>query len=429
MLNTAELEKLVRDQVATSVNNEIIGLLDSADWLNTVEESIIDYAQQRVVAKFSNDESMAQILATVENSVKTLFENGSISNIKDLVSEDDIQSVINSELNNSIGLYIEKLFDDKEWIANVRNHAVAHLLRGLEKELRSINVNQIVLESIEKLFKEHAKTIEFNGIDDRSSVTELTVMNGAVIVEHDFVATNIQAVDSITAETLSVRGDLVVKGNVNTDGRAWDNLKTAIEQRVTANFENTSKDQLVDSVLDRAKNSGISFDQVKIDGKLLIADNALSSAITLSSLQKVGALKELTVLGEADFNNTAFVANKRLGVNTREPSSALSVWDEEVEIAVGKRKERTGFIGTNRKQHLEIGVNGKGDITIKDDGLVVINQLQVGKQRISHGAEVPGYSGSKGDIVFNINISPKNPVFAWMCIGGFNWVALAASIS
>ena len=284
MLNTAELEKLVRDQVATSVNNEIIGLLDSADWLKTVEESIIDYAQQRVVAKFSNDESMAQILATVENSVKTLFENGSITNIKDLVSEDDIQSVINSELNNAIGLYIEKLFDDKEWIANVRNHAVSHLLRGLEKELRSINVNQTVLESIEKLFKEYAKTIEFNGIDDRSSVTELTVMNGAVIVEHDFVATNIQAVDSIATETLSVQGDLVIKGNVNTDGRAWDNLKTAIEKRVTANFENTSKDQLVDSVLDRAKNSGISFDQVKIDGKLLVADNALSSAITSSSL-------------------------------------------------------------------------------------------------------------------------------------------------
>jgi hypothetical protein len=429
MLNTAELEKLVRDQVATSVNNEIIGLLDSANWLNTVEESIIDYAQQRVVAKFSNDESMAQILATVENSVKTLFENGSITSIKDLVSEDDIQSVINSELNNAIGLYIEKLFDDKEWISNVRSHAVAHLLRGLEKELRSINVNQTVLESIEKLFKEHAKTIEFNGIDDQSSVTELTVMNGAVVVEHDFVATDIQAVESIATKTLSVQGDLVVKGNVNTDGRAWDNLKTSIEQKVTQTFESKSKDDLIDSILDRAKNSGITFDQVKVNGKTLVSDNVLSSAITESSLQKVGLLKELTVIGEADFNNTAFVANKRLGVNTREPSSALSVWDEEVEISVGKRKERTGFIGTNRKQHLEIGVNGKGDITIKDDGLVVINQLQVGKQRISHGSEVPGYSGSKGDIVFNINVSPKNPVFAWMCVGGFNWVALSASIS
>ena len=429
MLNTAELEQLVRDQVAKSVNDEIIGLLDSADWLNSVETSIIDYAQQRVVAKFSNDEAMAQILSTVETSVKNLFEKGSIKSIKDLVSEEAIQTVINSELNSSIGTYVEKLFADSEWVSNVRSSAVAHFLRSLEKDLKAVNINQKVLESVEKLFKEHAKTIQFNGIDDKSTVTELTVMNGAVVVEHDFVATNIQAVDSIATEKLSVRGDLIVTGDVNTDARAWDNLKTAIGNKVFKDFETNVKDSLVDGVLDAAKVNGINFAQVKIDGKPLVDNNELSSAITGSSLQRVGNLRELTVLGEADFNNTAFVANKRLGINTREPSSALSVWDEEIEIAVGKRRERTGFIGTNRKQHLEIGVNGKGNIIIHDNGLVEIPQLQVGKQRISHGSEVPGYSGSKGDIVFNINVSTKNTVFAWMCIGGFNWVALNASIS
>jgi len=429
MLNTAELEQLVRDQVAKSVNDEIIELLDSADWLNSVESSIIDYAQQRVVAKFSNDEAMAQILSTVETSVKNLFENGNIKSIKDLVSEEAIQTVINRELNTSIGTYVEKLFADNEWVSNVRSNAVAHFLRSLEKDLKAVNINQKVLESVEKLFKEHAKTIQFNGIDDKSTVTELTVMNGAVVVEHDFVATNIQAVESIATEKLSVHGDLVVTGDINTDARAWDNLKTAIGNKVFKDFETSVKDSLISGVLDSAKVNGIDFAQVKIDGKVLVNNNELSSAITSSSLQRVGNLHELTVIGEADFNNTAFVANKRLGINTREPSSALSVWDEEIEIAVGKRKERTGFIGTNRKQHLEIGVNGKGNITIKDDGLVVIDQLQVGKQRISHGSEVPGYSGSKGDIVFNINISPKNTVFAWMCVGGFNWVALSASVS
>jgi len=429
MLNTAELEQLVRDQVSKSVNDEIIGLLDSADWLNSVETSIIDFAQQRVVAKFSNDEAMAQILSTVEKSVKNLFENGSIKSIKDLVSEDAIQTVINSELNASVGTYVGKLFTNSEWVSNVRNSAVAHFLRSLEKDLKAINIDQKILESVEKLFKEYAKTIQFNGIDDKSTVTELTVMNGAVVVEHDFVATTIQAVESLTTSTLSVHGDLVVKGDVNTDARAWDNLKTAIGNKVFKDFTINVKETLIEEVLDTAKNNGIDFAQVKINGNFLVNNNELSASITDSCLQSVGNLRELTVFGEADFNNTVFVANKRLGINTREPSSALSVWDEEIEIAVGKRKERTGFIGTNRKQHLEIGVNGKGNITIKDDGLVVIDQLQVGKQRISHGSDVPGYSGSKGDIVFNINVGPKNPVFAWMCVGGFNWIALSASIS
>lgn len=429
MINAAELEQLVRDQITASVNNEIIGLLDNADWLNTVEKEIIDYAQKRVVAKFNNNESMSQILATVENSVKTLFESGAITSIKDLVSDDAIQSVINSELNKSVGMYIEKLFDDREWIVNVRSHAVSHLLRGLEKELRSIDINQTVLESIEILFKDYVKTIEFNGIDDRSSVTELTVMDGAVVVENDFVATNIQAVKNISSEEVFVHGALIVKGSVNTDGPAWGSLRSSIENKVIETFNRESKKALVDSVLDTASKQGIEFNEVKINGMPVLSGSTLSPVVTSSSLQTVGNLKELTVLGEADFNNTVFVANKRLGINTREPNSVLSIWDEECEVSIGKHSEQTSFIGSTRKQNLKIGVNNKGAITIDNTGLVTIDQLQVGKQKISHGSDVPGYSGTKGDIVFNINVGPKNPVFAWMCVGGFNWVALSASVS
>ena len=342
-----------------------------------------------------------------------------------MIDVSQFEALIREQINESVTNEVNKLLMTGEWSTQLKTQALAHVVRALKKELQNAEVDAKIREYVIELFN----GLDVKGIDDRADSVELTVMNGAVVVEHDFVATNIQAVESIATETLAVRGDLVVRGSVNTDGRAWDNLKTAIEQKVTQNFENKSKEDLVNSVLDRAMNTGISFDQVRLNGKTIVRDNELGSSITESSLRTVGALKELTVLGEADFNNTVFVANKRLGVNTRDPSSALSVWDEEVEIAVGKRKERTGFIGTNRKQHLEIGVNGKGDITIKDDGLVVIKQLQVGKQRIGHDVEVPGYSGSKGDIVFNINVSPKNPVFAWMCVGWFNWVALAASIS
>jgi len=429
MLNTADLEQLVRDQVAKSVNDEIIGLLDSADWLNTVEASIIDYAQRRVVAKFSNAESMAQILSTVETSVKNLFEKGSIKSIKDLVSEEAIQTVINSELNNSIGTYVEKLFADSEWVSNVRNNAVAHFLRSLEKDLKAVNINQLVNENVEKLFKEYAKTIQFNGIDDKSTATELTVMPGMVVAENDFAANTIQAVKSVTSEDIFVHGSLIVKGSVNTDGSAWGSLKASIENKVIEIFDRDFKKALVDSVLDIASKQGIEFNEVKINGMPVLSGSTLSPAVTASGLQTVGNLKELTVLGEADFNNTVFVANKRLGINTREPNSVLSIWDEECEVSIGKHSEQTSFIGSTRKQNLKIGVNNKGAITIDTTGLVTIEQLRVGKQRISHGSEIPGYSGSKGDIVFNINVSPKSPVFAWMCVGGFNWIALGASVS
>jgi len=429
MLNTADLEQLVRDQVAKSVNDEIVGLLDSTDWLNSVEASIIEYAQQRVVAKFSNADAMAQILSTVENSVKTLFENGSISSIKELVSEESLQKTINAQLNVNVEQYVTQLFNNTEWVGYVKSQVVGTFVRNLSKELAQVDVKKEIKSQVSDLFDSFASQISFSGIDDQATNVELTVMDGAVVVENDFAATNIQAVDSIVTENATVHGDLVVHGNVNTDGHAWDNLKTDVEHTVTKRFEEVSKQSIIEDILTKAESHGINFASVTINGTSLVSGETLSPKITNTNIKRLGLLEEISVRGEADFNNTVFVANKRLGINTREPSAALSVWDEEVEVTMGKRKERTGFIGTNRKQHLEIGVNGKGNIVIHDTGLVEIPQLQVGKQRIGHGNSVPGYSGSKGDIVFNINVSSKNTVFAWMCIGGFNWVALSASIS
>lgn len=429
MLNTAELEQLVRDQISKSVNDEIIGLLDSSEWLNSVEESIIDYAQKRVVTKFSNADAMQQILSVVENSVKQLFESGSISSIKELVDEKTLNNFINKELQTQVISFVDQQFQDRTWLINLQRQIVGSITNRFEKEFRTFPYEQKIKEYTEELFRNFSATIEFNGINDQAVTTQLTVLNDAVVVENDLISNNLSVIKDIETQNIKIKGDLILLGDINTDARGWQMLSNAIENRVFDRFQNSSKQSLYESVVEQAKISGIDFANVSIGGSPLVRDGDLSSKIKNTNIERVGNLKELTVLGEADFNNTAFVANKRVGINTREPSSALSVWDEEVEIVVGKRSERTGFIGSTRKQNLQIGVNNKGNITIKDDGLVVIDQLQVGKQRISHGSEVPGYSGSKGDIVFNITIGPKNPVFAWMCIGGFNWVALSASIS
>ena len=107
---------------------------------------------------------------------------------------------------------------------------------------------------------------------------------------------------------------------------------------------------------------------------------------------------------------------------------ALAVWDEEVEVVVGKTRSQTAFIGTNRKQALEIGINRKAEITVQDDGLVVINRLRLGKNMLSYDTSLPGYLGGKGDMVFNINVSLSDPVFAWVCIGGHKWMPLKAIV-
>jgi hypothetical protein len=169
------------------------------------------------------------------------------------------------------------------------------------------------------------------------------------------------------------------------------------------------------------------FDQVKVNGQTIIDGARLTRVVTESSLQSVGTLKSLTVSGEAKFNNdTLSVLNKRLGVNTDSPEKALGVWDEEVSIVIGKHKLNQAYIGTNREQSVAIGVNREPQIEITTDGLTRIKKLQVGLHKISHSAQVPGWSGTRGDIVFNSNFGADR-VFAWVCLGSYKWQTLKSA--
>ena len=120
------------------------------------------------------------------------------------------------------------------------------------------------------------------------------------------------------------------------------------------------------------------------------------------------------------------VANKRIGINTQDPEMALTVWDEETALVAGKLREQTAYVGTARRQRFALGVNKKASIEIDEDELVSVKKLQIGVNRIAYETTVPNYSGVKGDIVFNTNASVNDPVFAWICLGGFRWKLLKA---
>ena len=419
MFDTQQLENLVREQVAQSVNNDIVSLLDNSEWLETVEQSIIEYAQQRVVARFSNADATQEILVAVKDSVKALFDAGQVSSIKKLVSEDDLKQVVKDELDSVIDRHITNLFGSQEWLNDIKQEAIAGVSRAIRKEFDANDIARRAMDHVESLFENYAKNIKFNGIDDRAEDTELSVMNGVVVVENELVARSMRVMQELTVGSITA-------DQINTN---WDELADNIGADVLNKFSNEIEDGLVERILDSAK-AGIDFKSVSVNGSPLLEDGKLNKTIKETSITSVGTLKNLDVAGDVTLhNNTAVVVNKRVGINTQEPSMSLDVWDEEVQVSIGKKKERTAFIGSNRLQNLEIGVNGRGNITITDKNLVIIDQLQVGKNRITHGTDVPGYSGNKGDIVFNTNVGPNKPVFAWMCVGGFNWIALSATVS
>ena len=417
MINTESIEEIVRQQIKETVESDVLSLLDNEVWINQIEDNITQYAQHRVLAKFNNSESMPQIIDAVKHSVEEMF-TGDIHNIGALIDPNIIKRTINDQLSRQVKKHTEEMFLDSEWIERINAQIINVLTNKLLSDMSNIGVENIVKNTIGELFKEYVKTIQFNGIDDKAEQTELTVFDDAVVVENELISNNISVLSEMKTK------DLVVLGTINIDAPGWQTLASNIQDDVYNKFIHSSKDVLLNDVINIAKEKSIDFGSVTINGNALVDNNVLSDTITESSLTKIGKLQDLKVNGETELNDTVFVKNKRLGINTDTPSMALSVWDEEIEIACGKIKPQTAYIGTNRVQKLQLGVNRSNNIEVDESGLVTIQKLQVGKNRISHSNELPGYQGSKGDIVFNSAVSNANPVFGWVCVGGYNWLEL-----
>ena len=50
----------------------------------------------------------------------------------------------------------------------------------------------------------------------------------------------------------------------------------------------------------------------------------------------------------------------------------------------------------------------------------------MGLHKISHDTQVPGWSGTRGDMVFNASPGPDR-VFAWVCLGAYKWQVLKSA--
>ena len=80
-----------------------------------------------------------------------------------------------------------------------------------------------------------------------------------------------------------------------------------------------------------------------------------------------------------------------------------------------------------KAQDLVVITNNKEQLKVDKNGTTWINELILGRNRISHGTETPGYSGAKGDLVFNTAYVPGG-TFAWLCLGAFRWHELKSAI-
>jgi len=335
-----------------------------------------------------------------------------------------IQHMVEQTVQENILSVVEHLAQDPVWLEKIERMINQAVVQRTVAKISSTDINSIIHqrvdETLDAVHKKFIANFKTNGITDQSTTTQLTVMDDNTVIENQLVAKDMKIMGN------SWVNDLTVTGSINTDNESWNTLAKEISQRTLDQLDESWQQRLITQVSHHIQSQGINFDSVKIQDQPLIAGKSLNHTITDSNIQKLGHLHDLTVRGEAHINETVSVVRHRLGVNTTTPESALSVWDEEVSVIIGKHKNKQAFIGTSRDQSLVLGVNREPQIEIDSSGLTRVKKLQVGLHKISHDTQVPGWSGTRGDIVFNASPSPDR-VFAWVCLGAHKWQTIKSA--
>lgn len=265
-------------------------------------------------------------------------------------------------------------------IDSVLSDTVDQKLKNFAFPERSIDPRLIDVDKL-NITKANISDLKINGIEDFSDSVQLTIMDDCIVAENTLVARTLQT-------------DTLIAKDIARDQPWLAELKQEILDAVPV--PETPKDY--------------SWDIAQVDAKIDVA------------VKRQGQLKELEVAGEAILSDVLYTTpgNRRVGINTMDPSDALTIWDNEVEVVVGKHKSQEGYIGTRRRQDLNIGANNKVGLTIRSDGSVKIDKLTLLDKTITSAKTTPGHAAKRGDIVLNDDPGVGKYI-GWVCLDGLKW--------
>lgn len=409
--------------------------MDLSKQIDSIVKGIVNEIQTQVVDQVLQNVT-EQISTTIVNEIQTQLNNYNY--------EDLIQSLVESKVVDSINpASIERRIDSLSGIItnNLELEARASVTELVNQQVKNLNFNELLSTTISAELNDRIKEVKFpdnsipvssiktsdlkltgdhivggiiknfgsTGIDDRASSCIVTILDQAVVVENNLVTLD-----------LTVQGNLDVKGTVSETSDFYKQLTSSVTNSVQSGLNDVLFASFSDIIFNKIKDDGLDLNKITINGDEVISGTSLGYNITDSNLQRVGFLKELQVQGESLLAETVYVGNKRMGINTLEPSAALAVWDEEVEVTVSKEQTNFARLGTPRNQKLVLGSNRNNNVILHEDGKAQIDALQVGSTLITSAGTPPSYASQRGHIVFNTNPNPGGPL-GWVCLGAANW--------
>lgn len=409
--------------------------MDLTSHFDSIVQEIVNEIQTKVATQVLTSVT-EQVTATIVDEVKSQLDKYDYSTV--------IQDMVASKLNDAINpASIEKRIDNLTDIVanNIEFEAKASVSELVSKKVAAVNFNDMVITTVANVLDDRIKENKFpeesipassiktkdlvitgdqvvggiiknfgsTGIDDQATSCIVTILDQAVVIENNLVTLD-----------LTVQGNLDVKGCIPEDSEFYKQLTSSVTNSVQHGLNDVLFASFSDIIFNKIKEDGLDLAKITVDGGVVVEGVSLGYNITDSNLQRVGLLRELQVQGESLLAETLYVGNKRVGVNTIEPSAALAVWDEEVEFTFGKDRTNVARIGTPRSQKIVIGSNRNDNITLHEDGTTQIDNLQVGSMLLTSSDKPPAFASRRGHIVFNANPNPGGPL-GWICLGAANW--------
>jgi len=410
LIDDKAVAKLIKDEVKRSVDTQVNSALSDPEWIIELENRITKFVQDRITARFSNISTVPDLVATVEQSVEKMFKDGFIPPIEHMVDNVLLEQAVDGAVEKLVTDTVQNLVLDPNWLSKIHNQISRDTSDRITRGLKDVGMRGILREVV----LENAGTIQ----EDLNR--EVTIEKGLVVVDNHISAETLDTRSDVNiGGALVIDGELAVKGRISLSNPSFKELSTNIKEDAIAQLKTGFIEETTKTIQDNIQ-GGLNIKNILIRGESLVDGDTLSSAVTKTNIQELGTLKNLSVGTELS------VANKRIGINTSTPTSALTVWDNEITIDIGKRSENVAQLGTSKAHDLSIITNNKEQIRIDKDGLVSIDKLRIGRNRISTNNATPGWSGAKGDIVFNYNYKKGEP-FAWICLGDYRWQELMSA--
>jgi hypothetical protein len=396
-------------------------------------------------------ETVAKIVTEVTQSLEAELRAEMKSKISEIeISSDTIDSVVQSELRNKIknlmsGPELVKVVTDQanQATALVADKIAAEAQNRVAKKILDLDLQSTLRDLVGRELSRIMQSLSFpkasiphtsidftefkingnqirdgiisgfnsTGIQDTATDCRLSVLDEAIVVENELIAHS-----AVVKTSMLVEGDLAVKGSIVLEAKSWQNFMSETAKKLaTDNF-----DILIQGLNNHLDTSEINAKNLVIDGVTIFKEGALANSVVRSNLQQVGKLKELQTSGECLLSDSIYTTRGRLGINTTEPSNALTVWDQEVEMVAKKSSQNTAFIGSERNVTVVLGAANKNNLVLTTDGDVCVDDLVLGPIKISASAGTPGWEGSQGDLCFCSEPTGDTPT-GWQCLGGARW--------